>query len=108
VQPHELPPRPNVHPPYHHPAPNGSHAVPPAEMPAYLRAATSPDALDQLRRRGRRQIIFGVLWLVGGIAATLWSLSIGASFYVVYWGPVLYGLVSVVLGARKVAKSQGG
>ena len=107
MQPYELPRQETADRPYS-PAPNGSHATPPAEPPAGPRAATSPDALDQLGRRGRRQIVFGVLWAIFGIGAPLWSLSIGASFYVVYWGPVLYGIISIVLGVRKTSKSRQG
>ncbi|MFI5933370.1 hypothetical protein [Actinoplanes sp. NPDC051494] len=58
------------------------------------RAAQDAEA----QTRARRDIGFGAVWLLAGIIITLWTLSSGATFYIVAWGPMLYGAYRLIKG----------
>jgi len=85
----------------------GQPPAPPGDdqLPAYLQAARSPEARKALLRRGQFQVIFGMIWFVIGLGLTLWTLSWGHRFYLVAWGPMLYGVIQIVVGRATISRS---
>ncbi len=64
-----------------------------------------------LERRGKRLVGFGIAWFALGLVVTIVTYSAannaGGGVYIVAWGPMLYGVVSVVRGAMLISKSRG-
>ncbi|MBX9243927.1 hypothetical protein ICW40_03785 [Actinotalea ferrariae] len=62
---------------------------------------------DEQRRAGRKAILVGVVMLLVGLGVTIGgyvSADVGGS-YVVLWGPVVVGLVSIVRGVVQMARA---
>lgn len=84
-------PAPGYYAGYHQPA------APAAAPPPYL--TPSQEAQDAVAARGRRDIIFGVIWLAVGLSITLFTLARFGPYVVVAWGPALYGIYKIIKGA---------
>jgi hypothetical protein len=63
-----------------------------------------------LETHGKRLIGFGIAWFALGLIVTVFGYAAasdgGGGVYVVAWGPMLYGVVTVVRGARLISKSR--
>ena len=70
--------------------------------PSYL--STPPEAIDALLRRARRDIAFGALWLLFGLAVTLFSMAEFGGYVVLAWGPALYGIYKIIKGTLVLRK----
>jgi len=46
-----------------------------------------------------------MIWFVIGLGLTLWTLSWGHRFYLVAWGPMLYGVIQIVVGRATISRS---
>lgn len=57
-------------------------------------------AAEAAERKAARDRVFGPLWIVFGIAMTLWSMGSGGSIIYIVWGPVLYGAYVTYRGHR--------
>lgn len=59
---------------------------------------------EEEKKAGRSNMLFGALWCIGGIIATVMSYNAasGAGTYVVAWGAVLYGAVQFIKGVGQV------
>jgi hypothetical protein len=56
-----------------------------------------------------RQMIFGLLWLLGGVAITVFTYnaatsSPGGGRYVLAYGPIIYGAITFLRGLGDMAK----
>ena len=64
-----------------------------------------------LESRGKRLVGFGIVSFALGLVVTIVTYSAannaGGGVYIVAWGPMLYGVVSVVRGAMLISKSRG-
>jgi hypothetical protein len=90
-------------PPYVPPVQGGQppYGAPPAP---YL---TTTDAGREAReRKGKRDIGFGVVWIVAGLLITVVTLASDSPVVVVAWGPVLYGLFLIIRGAIAVSRNR--
>jgi len=60
--------------------------------------------------RGKRQIGFDVAWFALGLIVTIATYSAasgaGGGIYIVAWGPMLYGVISLVRGIMLLNKSR--
>ncbi|WP_199424689.1 hypothetical protein [Actinotalea solisilvae] len=124
---HELTPeRPAVQPPVAEwrapvpaPAPGvftpGAAVAAPAPAPVPFVPAAAAPAVDLVqffqadeRRAGRKAVLVGILLLLVGLGVTVFgyvAAGIGDT-YVVLWGPVALGLVTVVRGAVRMARAE--
>lgn len=76
-------------------------------------AATVVQNLHEARERGvrgagRRNMLFGALWCVGGVvvtAATFNAAQAGGG-YVVAWGAILFGAIQFVMGLTQAARGE--
>jgi hypothetical protein len=50
------------------------------------------------RKEGLKTAGIGAIWFVIGVAVTAGTASAGGSFYVVYWGPMVFGGWMVIKG----------
>lgn len=50
---------------------------------------------EENRKRARRDMIFGALWCVGGIIATV------ADIGYIFWGAIVFGAIQFIRGASK-------
>jgi hypothetical protein len=66
--------------------------------PHYL--TTSTQARDALERRGRRDLVFGSVWIAFGLVVTLITVISASPIVFVVWGPVLYGAYLIFRGIR--------
>jgi hypothetical protein len=122
-----MPPQPNWFPPHQPPphaqAPYGqqpygpppqgqqpygqpAYGQPPSAPPPY---APPPVDVAQDRARAQRGLIFGVLWLVGGLALSLITYSMASrsgGVYFVAYGPVIYGVIRIVISLIALAKTK--
>ena len=59
---------------------------------------------EEEKKAGRSNMLFGALWCIGGIIATVMSYNAasGGGTYVVAWGAVLYGAVQFIKGVGQV------
>jgi hypothetical protein len=59
----------------------------------------SPEGRRELASRNKRKMIFGLLWVVGGIIATVvtYVFAIGGIFFI-FWGAVLFGAIDFFRG----------
>ncbi len=48
---------------------------------------------------GRKNMIFGALWCVGGLIATLVGMSAGGGFFIIFWGAIIFGAAQFIRGA---------
>jgi hypothetical protein len=103
---------PHGQPPYGQPPqdqqPHGQPAYgqPPSYSPPY---APPPVDVAQDRARAQRGLIFGVLWLVGGLALSLITYSMASrsgGVYFVAYGPVIYGVIRIVISLVALAKTK--
>lgn len=103
-------------PPHTTDAPAGQppYAPPPQAGPPPYAAAPAPapylaqtDAAREAReRKGKRDIGFGVVWMVAGLLITGITMASNSSIVLVAWGPVLYGIYLIVRGAIAVSRSR--
>jgi hypothetical protein len=95
----------------HHAAPPPYAAAPQSGPPPYA-AAPAPylaqtDAAREAReRKGKRDIGFGVVWVIAGLLITGITMASDSSVYLVAWGPVVYGIYLIVRGAIAVSRSR--
>ncbi|HEX9567613.1 MAG TPA: hypothetical protein VGA48_08480 [Thermoplasmata archaeon] len=59
----------------------------------------------QRRDKGIAQLGYGFLAFVIGIGLTWWSLSSRSFVIIVAWGPVLYGVISMIAGAVNLSRA---
>jgi hypothetical protein len=71
-----------------------------SDQPHYLTTSSSAPARDALERRGRRDVVFGSLWILFGLVVTLITVTSGSPVVYVVWGPVLYGAYLIFRGVR--------
>lgn len=98
-------------PPPYQPAPPPYASQPPpyaSEPPPYQRM--SDQQREILQTKGSRALGFGALWLVGGLVVSLVTYSNAAQsefggFYVIAWGPALYGVYRIISGLLMLRKS---
>jgi hypothetical protein len=64
--------------------------------PPYLQRTDA--AREASLQKGKRDIAFGVVWLLVGLLITFITMGSGASVYIVAWGPMLYGLYKIIKG----------
>ncbi len=57
------------------------------------------------RDKGIAQLGYGFLAFVIGIGIILWSLSNASTVILVAWGPVLYGVISMIAGAVNLSRA---
>ena len=59
---------------------------------------------EEEKKAGRSNMLFGALWCIGGIIATVMSYNAasGGGTYIVAWGAVLYGAVQFIKGVGQV------
>jgi hypothetical protein len=103
---------PQGQPPYGQP-PQGQQ---PYSQPAYGPPSSSPPPyapppvdVAQDRARAQRGLVFGVLWLVGGLALSLITYSMASrsgGVYFVAYGPVIYGVIRIVISLIALAKTR--
>lgn len=80
----------------------------PSYPPPYAAAQSGPGVAEE-RARAQRGLIFGVLWLVGGVLLSLITYSIASrsgGVYFVAYGPVIYGLIRVVISLVALNKNR--
>ncbi len=68
---------------------------------------------EDLQRTGKRNIIIGGLWLIGGITVTAGTYVLAASSssggtYAVTLGPILYGGVRLLYGILQIRQTHAG
>lgn len=59
--------------------------------------------------RGKRLIGFGIAWFALGLIITIVTYSAassGGGIYIVAWGPMLYGIISLVRGAMLISRAR--
>lgn len=71
--------------------------------------AVSPEGDDELLQRARRDVRYGLLWCVGGLAFTLGSyyLADAGGKYVVATGAVIWGAIQALRGAFGLLRVHG-
>jgi hypothetical protein len=115
-QPPPYGPPPNGRPPYGPPPTAQPYGQAPGGPPPYGQPSSSPPPyappptdVAQERARAQRGLIFGVLWLVGGLLLSLITYSIAAKsggVYFVAYGPVIYGVIRVVVSLVALNKAK--
>jgi hypothetical protein len=60
----------------------------------------SPEGRQAMASKYKRAMLFGVLWTVGGIIATVISVNVASSggTYFVFWGAVIFGIYDFIRG----------
>jgi hypothetical protein len=100
-------------PPYAQPAQGGQpvqggqppYAQPPYAQPApYL--ATTDAARAAKEQKGKRDIGFGIVWIVAGLLITGVTMASDSPIYVVAWGPIVWGIYQIVRGAIAVSRNR--
>jgi hypothetical protein len=82
--------------PYGAPAPYASQQP---EPPAYLAASSSAEARQAVADRGKRDIIFGAIWLAVGLVITVCSFAYFQGVAgLIAWGPAAYGIYKIIKG----------
>ncbi|WP_203919025.1 hypothetical protein [Rugosimonospora africana] len=89
------------------PGPGQQPYLPGAGQPHYQQAASSAAAMSAKARHGQRNMVFGGLWLGGGLLITIITLSSGSPVFIVAWGAILGGLIQFIAGAREYSKNKG-
>jgi hypothetical protein len=88
--------------------------TPPPYQPPYASPAPYQVVNDDQRRimegKGKRAIAFGAVWILFGLVVTLYTLSrasaIGGGPYLLFWGPLAYGVFRIFQGWRLLARSR--
>lgn len=64
-------------------------------------------SFDELKQRGRKRMIFGALWFVGGliVTATTYAAASSGGTYVITYGAIIYGIVLFIQGVLDYNKS---
>jgi hypothetical protein len=83
----------------------------PPEPPPYAPAPyqqVNDEQRQILRTRGIRALIFGAVWFVGGLilSAVTYSAAASGGVYIVAWGPMLYGIIQIVIGLVRLNKAK--
>jgi hypothetical protein len=73
-----------------------------ANQPHYLQVQQSDRAVSASAAKGQRDIAFGVVWLVVGLLITGITYASEMPIYVVAWGPVLYGIIKIIIGVVRL------
>jgi hypothetical protein len=74
------------------------------ELPPYM--VMSGREKDKRLERARRRVVYGVLWVIAGILLSLFISSRGGTFIVVYWGMMLYGVISALWNVRTIVRNR--
>lgn len=82
--------------PYGAPAP--PYASQQSEPPPYLAASSSAEARQAVADRGKRDIIFGAIWLAVGLGITVCSFAYFQVAGLIAWGPAAYGIYKIIKG----------
>jgi hypothetical protein len=72
--------------------------------PPYLQQTDA--AREASQQKGKRDIAFGVVWLLAGLLITGITMGSGSSVYIVAWGPMLYGLYKIIKGVLAVSANK--
>lgn len=69
--------------------------------------AIERDIREALKSAGRRNMIFGAMWCIGGLIVTLASMaaSQGGGVFVIAWGAILFGAIQFIRGASQASNS---
>jgi hypothetical protein len=73
--------------------------------PPYLQQTDAARVIKQ--QKGKRDVIFGVIWLMVGLLITGITMSSDSPVYIVAWGPMLYGLYKIVKGVIAISSNNG-
>lgn len=73
--------------------------------------ATTGDAADNeaLRSQGGRNLFFGLLWCMGGIAVTAWSYQSASSLggrYMITYGAIIVGAAQAIRGLVQISRAR--
>jgi len=77
---------------------------PPPAQPHYMQVTKSAAAVTATTQKGQRDIAFGVVWIVVGLLITAVTYNSDMPVYFVAWGPVLYGVIKIIIGAVRLSK----
>jgi hypothetical protein len=95
--------------PYQNQSPQQPPQPPPPQAPPgqphYMQVQHSERAVTATTQKGQRDIAFGVVWIVVGLLITGITYSSDMPIYVVAWGPVLYGIIKVIVGVVRLNRS---
>ena len=94
-------------PPYaQQPGPYGQQQPPPylQAPPPYLQQTDAARVVKL--QKGRRDIAFGVVWLVAGLVITGITMGSSSPVYIVAWGPMLYGLYKIIKGTVAISANK--
>ncbi len=60
-----------------------------------------------LRKKGKRRIIFGLLWFFGGLIFSLIGFigSESGEKYFIFWGAIVFGIILLIKGASDHSKA---
>jgi hypothetical protein len=84
------------------------YGQPSSYSPPYAAAQSGPGVAEE-RARAQRGLIFGVLWLVGGLLLSLITYSIASrsgGVYFVAYGPVIYGVIRIIVSLVALNKTK--
>jgi hypothetical protein len=80
--------------PPHHPGQPWSTGAPPYYAPQQVTpAGVSP--------RAKSDMVLGAIFVLIGLAITVITLAVGTHFYIVAWGPVIFGAIRFFRGAAR-------
>jgi hypothetical protein len=70
---------------------------------------TSPEGREELRKKASNRILYGFLWLLGGIIATSVSYesASGGGTYSVFYGAIIWGVIDMIRGIIGVSQYSG-
>jgi hypothetical protein len=65
-------------------------------------------SFDELKGRGKKKMIFGALWFIGGLVFTgaSYAAASGGGTYVIAYGAVIFGIVQFIRGVLEYNKSR--
>lgn len=64
---------------------------------------------DAVRSAGKKNMIYGALWCIGGVVVTVVTFSMAANggSYIVTWGAILFGAIQFFRGAYQATTGNG-
>jgi len=65
-------------------------------------------SFDELKERGKKNMLYGALWFIGGLVVTgaTYAAASGGGTYVVAFGAVIYGAGQFIRGVLEYNKSR--
>ncbi len=55
---------------------------------------------EQTRARGKKNVLWGAIWCIGGTIVTVvtYSIASGGGTYIVAWGAIIFGAIQLIMG----------